>query len=141
MRIRFWFVLLLATALGCGGGRKVAPVSGKVTMNGQPLAGAMISFQPDVDSYEDAPGSTGKTNDKGEYALTASTGESGARVGKHKVLINLWATKPGAKDAPTERGGPPLEDKVPRRYNDATELTFTVSSAGSSNADFDLKSP
>ena len=141
MHTRFLFVLLLATALGCGGGRKVAPVSGKVTMNGQPLVGAMISFQPDVDSYEDAPGSTGKTNDKGEYALMTSTGESGARVGKHKVLINLWSTKPGGKDAPTERGGPPLEDKVPRRYNDATELTFTVPSSGSSKADFDLKSP
>jgi hypothetical protein len=49
--------------------------------------------------------------------------------------------KPGDKDAPTERGGPPLEDKVPRRYNDATELTFTVSSSDSSKADFDLKSP
>jgi hypothetical protein len=141
MSIRFIFVLLLAMALGCGGGKKFAPVSGKVTMNGQPLAGAMISFQPDVDSYEDAPGSTGKTNDKGEYTLKAATGESGARVGKHKVMINLWATKPGAKDAPTERGGPPLEDKVPSRYNDATELIFAVSSSGSSKADFDLKSP
>jgi hypothetical protein len=140
MRTRFLFAFLLVPVVGCGG-QKVAPVSGKVTMNGQPLAGAIISFQPDLESYEDAPGSTGKTNDKGEYTLKLLTGENGARVCKHKVRINQWATKPGAKDAPSERGGPPLEDKVPARYNDATELTFTVPSSGTSKADFDLKSP
>jgi hypothetical protein len=44
---------LVALAGGCSGGGEVAPVSGRVTLGGQPLAGAVVTFQPM--KGEDAP--------------------------------------------------------------------------------------
>jgi hypothetical protein len=112
-------------------------------MNGQPLANATVNFQPIAPQgkMEVAPGSAGTTDEKGEYHLQGVTGQDGAFVGKHRVLISLLSTKAGAAEGPTERGGPALEDKVPERYNAKTELTFVVPAGGSNKADFDLKSP
>jgi hypothetical protein len=142
-----WGRLLLGLpimfALGCGSSLPFAPVSGKVTMNGQPLANATVNFQPIAPQgkMEVAPGSAGATDEKGEYHLQGATGQDGAWVGKHRVMISLVTTKAGAAEGPTERGGPPQENKIPARYNDKTELTFEVPSGGSTKADFALKSP
>src|SRR5262249_53512413 len=100
MRGRGLVGFAVVLALGCGGPKKFAPVSGTVTMDGKPLAGATVTFipVPDPGSIEAGDGSVGKTNEKGEYTLMSSKGRSGAQVGKHKVSISIQETKRGESE-------------------------------------------
>jgi hypothetical protein len=135
--------LALLAAAGCGSKVKYAPVSGKVTLNGKPLAGAQVSFQPIApagSANAAAAGSSGKTNANGEYTLTVSTGETGAWVGKHKVMISAWANDTGESDARPPRGGWPQKDLVPKKYNSETTLERDVPGGGGT-INFELTSP
>jgi hypothetical protein len=142
MRSRWLVYLAVTCAAGCSGSKKFAPVSGKVTLNGDPLANATVSFQPIAKegSIEAGPGSTGTTNDKGEFSLTVATGERGALVGKHRVIISSLNAKSGTED---RRGGPELFDKVPQRYapGEPNALVFEVPAGGTDKAEFPLTSP
>jgi hypothetical protein len=141
MRARLLLGLALLTALGCGG-KSFAPVSGTVTLDGQPLAGATVSFQPIAPegSAEAGPGSNGKTNDKGEFTLAGDKGQKGALVGRHRVIITCLQQQVGESDARPPRGGWPLGDKVPPRYNSESQETFEVPSGGTTQAEFKLSS-
>jgi hypothetical protein len=93
--------LLAACLLGClgCGGEKVVPVKGTVTHNGKPVDGIIISFVPQA--VTKAGVSLGQTDEDGRYALTvATTKESGAVVGTHKVWVSLPRTpeKPKSHD-------------------------------------------
>src|SRR5438552_2001233 len=99
-------VALLAALVGltgCGSGAKFAAVSGRVTLNNQPLEGFAVDFQP-ISASKDAapgPGSTGKTDKDGRYTLRSQLDQSqaGAVVGKHQVRI--WAPE-GSQDRDAE---------------------------------------
>src|SRR5262245_13252044 len=88
-------VMILAAlavwAAGCSNQPyKTAPVSGRITLNGQPVAGAAVMFQPVApdNNPNPGPGSTGVTDEQGHYTLKLVGKEtSGAVVGKHKVRI------------------------------------------------------
>ena len=127
--------LFLALA-GCGGAEfKMAPVSGKVTLNGQALSDAFVSFEP-LEGMS-APASTGKTDSEGKFSLICPvTNAKGAVVGKHRVRITAakYIVEPGREDA----GGGVVEEPVPAQYNTASELTFDVPRGGSTTADFAL---
>jgi hypothetical protein len=142
MRARLLAGFAVVLALGCGS-NKVVPVSGKVTMDGKPLKNATVSFQPIAEgkNIEAGPGSVGKTNDQGEYTLTTDKGDPGAVVGKHRVTIAIIAPEAGQDDK-RRRGGPKLENKIPKRYGPGgkDELTFDVPAGGTTKADFPLKS-
>jgi len=140
MRARLLLAFSLVLGLGCGSG-KFAPVSGTVTMNGKPLAGALVIFSPIAKegSIDAGPGSSGKTNDKGEYTLTSDTGGTGAFVGKHRVSVSLM--NPGTGESDDRRRPGQLVNQVPVRYNGKTELTYEVPAGGTDKADFALKSP
>jgi len=142
MRARLTLALAAVLAFGCGSG-KYAPVSGKITLNGKLLAGASVSFQPIAKegSIEAGTGSGATTDENGFYSLKVATGEKGAWVGKHRVMISQHAIDDSEDDARPTRGGPRQVDKIPSRYNAKTELTFDVPSGGTDKADFDLKSP
>jgi hypothetical protein len=133
----------LVLAVGCGSEAKYARVAGRVTLNGQPLANATVSFQPIAEGSVNAPapGSTGKTNDNGDYVLMCADGHAGACIGKHRVSISLVTERPGDSDARPPRGGWPQADKVPARYNRDSKEQFVVSAEGTNKANFDLTSP
>ena len=139
--------LLLGFAIlvipGCTSSAGFAPVSGKVTLNGDPLAHATVSFIPvgKPGSIEAGEGSTGKTNEQGQFKLTSSTGKWGALIGKHRVSISALDQKVGEHDTRPPRGGWPKADKVPIRYNSKSALTFDVPPGGTDKADFELTSP
>ena len=141
--MRSHLVLGCAVLLAIGCGSKYAPVSGKVTLNGKPLSNAHVMFQPvgKPGSIESGEGSAGTTNEKGEFKLTSSSGKNGALVGTHHVSISALEAQMGERDTRPPRGGPPLADKVPSRYNSKSEKTFPVPTGGSNKADFDLTSP
>jgi hypothetical protein len=144
MRARRFLAVTLVFAFGCAGSVKLAPVSGKVTMDGKPLVGATVSFTPidekDKKGIEAPLSSIGNTNDQGEFTLQTTTGQPGAVVGKHKVSISLLKEQAGDTDDRPPRGGWPTADLVPLRYNEKTELTFDVPAGGTKEASFPLTS-
>ena len=132
-----WAVLALALA-GCGGGPsyKTAPVSGRVTVDGKPLAKASVTFVPVAGAGEKGPlpSSVGLTDADGRYSLVFNSDSktSGAVVGKHKVMIFLGAAA-GADDTK-----PTFHKQLPQKYNRNTELERDVPASGL-EANFDLK--
>jgi hypothetical protein len=141
MRARVLLGCLLVAVLGCGGSKKFASVSGKVTMNGKPLAGATVSFQPVAPEGAPAPGpgSVGKTDDNGDFRLETTTGQSGALVGPHRVSISLIeATGSTGDERHPPRGGPPLTEKISADFNSDSKVTFDVPSGGTNSANFDV---
>lgn len=90
---------------------EVAPVTGVVTLDGNPLADATVTFSP-----ESGRDSAGTTNEAGQYTLIYLPDVPGAKIGRHKVRI-FTAYDRGPKDPP---------EKVPARYNVTTELSEEV---------------
>jgi hypothetical protein len=132
-------VLVPLLVAGCGGDPyKVAPVSGKIMLNGKPLAKASVTFSPVAvgGNIEPGPSSTGKTDAEGRFTLTLIGKDgSGAVVGKHKVRVAMLDETDTSIDLPDKTRQLPLE------YNGQTKLTFDVPAGGTDKADFDLKIP
>src|SRR5215218_6090385 len=82
---------LLAGSAGCGG-PKAVPVSGRVTLDGEPLANAVVSFlpaAPDGTITAAGPGSMAVTDDRGGFALKVVPGQApGGLPGEHRVVVN-----------------------------------------------------
>jgi hypothetical protein len=114
------------------------PVSGVVTLDGQPLAGGIVNFQPIVvgNGVNGGPGSTARTGPDGRYTLATIRGEPGAVVGKHRVKIYSFNAETAKR---TGNGGAPERERVPPRYNYHSTLTFDVPVAGTDKADFSLE--
>jgi hypothetical protein len=113
-----------------------------VTLNGKPLANALVAFNPvpKEGSSEAGPGSIATTNDNGEFTLRVGPHQQGALVGKHRVAITGRDPRGEDSDVRGARGGGAV-NTIPSRYNDQSELTFEVPSGGTDQANFDLKSP
>jgi hypothetical protein len=125
--------LLLLTA-GCGGSGDELPrqpVSGKVTLDGQPLKAGMIQFEPAAGDVATAGGAAVVD---GSFSIARA---EGLVPGKYKVRITsagaATALPPGAMpgDAP-----PPPKEKIPAKYNAKTELSADVTKGAN---DFDFK--
>jgi hypothetical protein len=114
--------------VGCGGGLRDTPqyqtVHGRVTLDGDPLDNAMISFQP-----EKGPPSGAVTDADGNYILVNRDGGKGAVEGKHRIEISTDLN--GERTADAER--------VPTQYNVQSTLSADVSQ-GDNEVDFELKS-
>ena len=114
---------------GCGSDDDLARVKGKVTLNGQPLEGAVVKFQPT------APGgsaSFGTTDADGRYELMSTFNTPGAIPGEHVVSIGTGGTDFDEEGYEIER-----QERVPAEYNSQTELKRTVE-PGTNTIDFDL---
>jgi hypothetical protein len=77
--------LLLGALLvcGCGSGANLVPVSGTVTLDGQPLKAGDVQFHPDGSEKQEMP--IGHVQD-GKYELT-TRGKKGAPAGRYKVVV------------------------------------------------------
>ncbi len=142
---RVSFVLAAAALCfieGCGGDSgperpTVAPVKGTVNYQGQPLAGATVSF------YGPGSGvpSTGVSNEQGVFELTTYEQGDGAPIGENTVTVTKFeggADSTSAGDpmqiiqggAPPTTAGtpPPLKALVPEHYGNTvtTPLKVTV---------------
>ena len=117
-------VLLLS---GCSGTKVpgLAAVQGRVTLDGEPLAGATITF-----ARQDAGGRSASavTTESGEYRLQYLPGYSGATPGEYNVSIRKTVvTETGEKDV---MGFPKqdIREVVPRFYASGDgRLTASVS--------------
>ena len=127
--------LLLA---GCGGSsEKLAPVHGTVTLDGSPLADAMVEFElePSENVYERTSGSSsrGRTDANGRYTLQYTHEKEGALVGKHVVRIT---TRSMTVDAEGKEVSVP--ERLPSRFNRNSELVREVKPR-SNTIDFPLQ--
>jgi hypothetical protein len=76
--------LMLVVALGCDDGRPArVPVSGRVTIDGQPVTSGSVSFRPP----QGRPAS-GKLDDQGRFTLKTFEPGDGCVPGKHEVTIH-----------------------------------------------------
>lgn len=128
-------LLLLFTLVGCEpSGGQIAPVSGRITLDGMPLVNAAITFQPvaEGNSASGGMGSYGRTNAQGEFELRlVDTDQPGAWVGKHRVTISV--AQPGMGDEAILTA----DERLPRKYRDGTEI-FSVPAEGTKQAIFSL---
>lgn len=87
MRLGFCSMAFLTViaGLGCGSGGPVTySVTGKVTLDGQPLPNVNVAYFP---SDSKLPSSGGVADSQGVYKLTTAGGTAGAVAGKHKVTV------------------------------------------------------
>ena len=137
---RWLSLLLLAAVIGCSNSPyPLVPVSGVVTLDGQPLPNARVAFEPQSQGQglDVGPGSYGKTNAEGHFELETIDGTPGAIVGPHRVAISTFQGKmiPGGDELKVV-----VEEKVPERYRKPGALSFAVEIGGTTAADFRLDS-
>ncbi|QDT79013.1 carboxypeptidase-like regulatory domain-containing protein [Gimesia maris] len=128
------FTILIFSVSGCGSGGEPIPelaqVTGVITMDGAPLEGAKVIFEPQqATDKARRRASSATTESDGSYTLQYNSDASGATPGSHKVLISKMPDDP-------EQAG---EQLIPAKYNNKTELTAEVKE-GDNSFDFDLKS-
>jgi hypothetical protein len=122
-----WICLAVAMLAGCGD-PDLATVTGRVTLDGNPLPKAFLTFAP-----TSAGGATsfGKSDENGNYRMIFSDTQSGAWIGPSRVEIRTGDLLPDNSGR--------IPELVPSVYNTKSTLTADVKS-GSNTVDFDLKS-
>lgn len=114
--------LIAAGGAGCGGGDQptLGSVKGNVTLDGKPLAGAIIFACPDIGRPAVA-----NVDANGNYELQYVDGVEGTKLGRNKISFT-W---------PTDAAGTP----IPAKYGEKSELVVEVKK-GVNKFDFALES-
>jgi hypothetical protein len=122
--------LFCGLALGCGGTDGQLPVTGEVTLDGQPLKSGSIQFEPVNNSATTA---SGTVIENGKYSLSE---ENGLDAGEYRVAIS----SAGTTSAPSMDGGGVAEELIPALYNEKSSLAATVKETGENHFVFKLLS-
>jgi hypothetical protein len=125
-RTTIWMLLALCMALGCGDGRaKRVPISGRVTIDGQPLVHGSVLFRP-----ANGRSAGGALDSEGRYVLTCFEKGDGAIPGDYAVAIS------GAE----QLGETAIRWHAPRKYAEVktSQLKATVDGPRD-DLNFDLK--
>lgn len=136
--------ILMFFQMGCGGPSdqpELGQVTGTVTLDGKPLSGVAVVFQP-----ESGRPARGMTDAEGRYELTYIRETKGAKVGPNRVEIAPSEDGEGEEvaDSGEETTSAPARPKsgkptIPARYNVRSELTVDVK-PGENTFDFKLES-
>jgi hypothetical protein len=131
--------LVALAAAGCGRQPyRIAPVSGRVTLDGKPLPYATVQFYPMAAATSENAGPTaiGRTDLDGRYKLAPfdNSAATGAVVGRNKVIITVNPPPPDPKDT-----RPKHYVQLPVRYNRKSELEKEVPPEGG-EVNFELTS-
>lgn len=131
------FLVLNVVLAGCEGDGYaelgLVDVTGKVTLDGQPLANANVVFES-----ADKRTASGVTDNSGHYKLMYDSETPGVTPGPKTVRITV-------ADVGVEGGGvvegaaPAAKERIPAKYNRQSELKAEVS-ASNRTFDFELKS-
>jgi hypothetical protein len=134
------FLLALACG-GCGSSGSPVPlgqVSGLVTLDGQPFAGALVQFNPEaapVTTDKKAPGGGGSSaisDAEGKYILRFDNEHEGAVLGSHTVTV-------AEIQEPDPNDGPPKPLRIPLVYSLSSPFKFEVKD-GSNTFNLELAS-
>lgn len=140
--------LLLA---GCGESepeetQTLFPVSGLVTMDGQPVTNASVQFHPQASGAAGAQATYfGTTDANGKYDLMSSRGTPGCEAGTFTVTVSKFAQKDGSPlpaDAAAEDFAALGVEHMPPQYNDPalSQLKAVVPDGGKTDLNFPLQS-
>ena len=134
------FLLGAAALIGCSREGQVPRtiVSGKITLRGKPVTGAMVQFVPTGKAGE---AGSARTDEGGRYELMSAKGAAGVVPGDYKVVLSRMVG-PDGKDLPPDvspysAGG---KETMPRIYSSAedTILITVVPPAPTASIDFPL---
>jgi hypothetical protein len=112
------FILLTS---GCGDDRGLVPVSGTVTLNGQPMPGAGdLTFVPVqiVDGFPIRPAKA-EFGPDGAYSAQSYKPGDGLYPGTYGVLVSCW-------EVPPTPDGPPGKSYIDRRYQNLAASNLEV---------------
>ncbi len=151
--MRFHSVLWLALIssafvlfVGCADGRlETEPVSGVITLDGVPLAGASVSFSPKM-AGQGAIG-FGKTNEKGEYIIQAMNGrpDEGTLPGEYAVTVKKYKEVPTGRKVAAPGSGEMVDEMkgvlmLPEQYASSKKTPFSATVVkGKNRFDYDVK--
>ncbi|WP_145263403.1 DUF4198 domain-containing protein [Calycomorphotria hydatis] len=136
-------MLLLITSIliGCSGGEDfaVVPASGRVTLDGEPLADVTIRFHPRSgdEGINAGPFSYGKTDEQGSFKLQEARkdGRYGAVPGEHLIT---FAAVPAEGTNPVEGGDGVYVLPVPEKYRQG--INYTIPEEGTEKIQIELNS-
>jgi hypothetical protein len=131
---------------GCSKGPgDIVDVSGRVTINGNPVEKVGVVFQPIKTDGNNNPGtgSWGVTDKDGRYTLKLQSKDqkAGAVVGKHKVMFENYKEPDDPSDDRPNKIRPKPAVAIPPDFYFHPKFEFDVPSSGTDKADFDLKIP
>lgn len=118
--------LLIGCGASSGSAVTLTPVSGTITVAGQPLPNAYVLFSPYGDVARSAYGTTDAA---GKYELRSMDGGSGCPAGKFLVTVSKFAQPDGS---PFPEGMPPEEasvvgvEHILPRYSDPQQTKLAV---------------
>ncbi|KAA0137334.1 carboxypeptidase regulatory-like domain-containing protein [Gimesia chilikensis] len=119
--IAILFAVMSAALSGCGGSASgpdidMIPVTGSVTMDGEPLVGAMVEFHPTGGTKGN--GAFGLTDEAGKFTLTDYHSNPGCPPGEYGVTFSKITLPDGSPIPPdSQQGGVGMKEQIPPGYN------------------------
>lgn len=128
-------VAALVLLAGCGGGKdglERAPITGLVTVEGAPLAGATVQFTPVGGTPGE--GALGVSDAQGKFQVISSRkGDEGIPPGEYSVMVSVLADPDGTRlsSEATQADHPFAQEIVPAPYSgQGSPLKVTIAKEG-----------
>jgi hypothetical protein len=127
---------LAALGTGCSQREKLNSVQGKVLYQGQPLAGALVSFHPEA--FRDNP-PTGFTKEDGTFTVFTGSVE-GAKAGTYTITIMCQVPVKTKTGGLSMGGTEETEDRFKGAYatRDDSQIKVTIKEGPNQLEPFDL---
>ncbi len=126
------FVALAAFGCSTEDHPAVAPVTGRVLYQGQPVANANVTFM----NESAARAATGVTNEQGEFRLTTFEPDDGAAPGLNKVAVSKAAPTAAVTDLESEAYAQAMQQiasptaapksEIPMKYADTNSTPLSM---------------
>jgi hypothetical protein len=120
----------LGLLLGCGSSGPALPVSGIVTLDGNPLPSAQVTFIPEKDTG--GHGGVATTGSDGKFVIANAKGEPGLIAGQYKVTVSKGQLKTpsGEESVGAIIEEIDLKDEFPPIYSSPTQTILSYSVTG-----------
>lgn len=114
----------ILSVVGCAqGDKKVVPVTGIVTRNGEPVSQVTLHFVP-----QSGRPSWARSDEQGRFTLDYDPQRKGAEVGRHKVWVEFRPASPEEEDLlATGKLRPPKDRKeILEKYGNANDPKIEI---------------
>jgi hypothetical protein len=150
----FLFIFVFLCIAGCSNTNLsgLVPVSGMVTLDGQPLEEAMLNFQPKEVKVENPRAGVARSDAAGKFRVMTLQPNDGVYPGEYKVIVSKSVEVPLTPQEEEKikkliQDNIPIPDPVykeliPTLYTkfETTPLVITIGSNGDTNLTIELNS-